>query len=218
MMLLVDEEDRVEQRAFGFAFPSKGTRDASPRKPKANRDGKSILYCHHRRGATPSSVSSGTSRPGAGAAASRAPAGGARRAPVASTSTAGARRPLNNSGGASVGSTARVRPAAAQQQQQQQSVPDETLQALTSQMSEMRVSVEALEKERDFYFGKLREIEIIVAARLEEPEEGVIEEDVLKKVQEILYQTEVSPSIHQKSFRTLGNLSLSLPLVLGSGC
>ena len=79
----------------------------------------------------------------------------------------------------------------------QSSASDEALQALTTQMSEMRVSVEALEKERDFYFGKLREIEIIVAARLEEPEEGVAEADVLARVQEILYQTEVSPSTCQ---------------------
>lgn len=35
-------------------------------------------------------------------------------------------------------------------------VDEEALQNLTNQMSEMRVSVEALEKERDFYFGKVR--------------------------------------------------------------
>ena len=89
------------------------------------------------------------------------------------------------------GPTARVRGVGAGSSQS--SASDEALQALTTQMSEMRVSVEALEKERDFYFGKLREIEIIVAARLEEPEEGVAEADVLARVQEILYQTEVGP-------------------------
>lgn len=43
--------------------------------------------------------------------------------------------------------------------------------------------------------SQLREIEIIVAARLEEPDEAT-EEDVLKKIQEILYQTEVSIISH----------------------
>lgn len=34
-------------------------------------------------------------------------------------------------------------------------VPDAALLALTSQMNEMKVSVEGLEKERDFYFNKV---------------------------------------------------------------
>lgn len=38
---------------------------------------------------------------------------------------------------------------------------------------------------------QLREIEIIVAARLEEPDETP-EAEILKKIQDILYQTEVS--------------------------
>lgn len=135
------------------------------------------------RGATPSSQSSGPSR--APAAPARVPGGGVRRAPAAaSASTSTARRPLANSGSSMGTGRARLPPA------QQQKVPDAELQALTAQMGEMRVSVEALEKERDFYFGKLREIEIIVAARLEEQEEDVSEQDVLKRVQEILYQTE----------------------------
>jgi len=33
-----------------------------------------------------------------------------------------------------------------------------SMQELTREMSEMRVSVEALEKERDFYFGKVSEV------------------------------------------------------------
>ena len=31
---------------------------------------------------------------------------------------------------------------------------------LTSELLEMRLSIEGLEKERDFYFGKLRDIEV----------------------------------------------------------
>jgi RP/EB family microtubule-associated protein len=34
-------------------------------------------------------------------------------------------------------------------------VPDETIQALTAQMDEMKVSVDSLERERDFYFNKV---------------------------------------------------------------
>jgi len=69
-------------------------------------------------------------------------------------------------------------------------VNEEALQALTAQMGEMKVSVEALEKERDFYFNKLRDIEIIVGARLEEPDDSATEAEILKKIQDILYQTE----------------------------
>ncbi|KAK4699427.1 hypothetical protein P7C70_g6834, partial [Phenoliferia sp. Uapishka_3] len=71
-------------------------------------------------------------------------------------------------------------------------VPDAALQALTAQMSEMKVSVEGLEKERDFYFNKLRDIEIIIGARLES-EDGTItenEKEQLLQMQAILYSTE----------------------------
>merc|ERR1711939_39921 len=130
-----------------------------------------------RRGMTPSSTGSGSSR-APPAARTSATTTEARRTPAASTSTSTAtRRPLGGSG-------SRVGAGSANN-----GVSNETIQILTNQMSEMKVSVEALEKERDFYFGKLREIEIIVAARLEEPDETP-EAEILKKVQDILYQTE----------------------------
>lgn len=85
-------------------------------------------------------------------------------------------------------------------------VPNETIQALTLQMDEMKVSVDSLEKERDFYFAKLRDIEILVQERLgilaeqfpvpsqeDDPageHVGTEEQESLKQIQAILYSTE----------------------------
>ncbi|XP_052776773.1 microtubule-associated protein RP/EB family member 1-like isoform X4 [Mya arenaria] len=55
--------------------------------------------------------------------------------------------------------------------------------ALEAQLSDLRFTVEGLEKERDFYFGKLRDIEIIC-----QEDEGSSSN---KRIMEILYQTEV---------------------------
>lgn len=111
--------------------------------------------------------------------------------PAPAAATVAARRPIAS------GAT-RAAPAA--------SVPNETIQALTAQMDEMKVSVDSLEKERDFYFAKLRDIEILVQERLsilaeqfpapseeEDPEGlhvGTEEQESLKQIQAILYSTE----------------------------
>ena len=76
------------------------------------------------------------------------------------------------------------------------------LQELRSQVSQSDETIRGLEKERDFYFNKLRDIEILVqqfAAEIEEKAritgQPIAEEcDVLvKEIQAILYSTEVSP-------------------------
>jgi RP/EB family microtubule-associated protein len=57
---------------------------------------------------------------------------------------------------------------------------------LNKQVDELKVTVDGLEKERDFYFGKLRDIEILVQQQIEvEPDN-----QLLKEIQAILYSTE----------------------------
>jgi len=55
---------------------------------------------------------------------------------------------------------------------------------LTTQLSDVRLNIEGLEKERDFYFGKLRDIEILCQ---EHEAENLT---VVKSIMDILYATE----------------------------
>lgn len=54
----------------------------------------------------------------------------------------------------------------------------------TVQLQEMKLTVDALEKERDFYFGKLRDIEVLCQ---EHENDGL---PLLTQIMDILYQTE----------------------------
>ncbi|CAB3381418.1 Hypothetical predicted protein [Cloeon dipterum] len=58
------------------------------------------------------------------------------------------------------------------------------LSELTSQLAEMKLTTEALEKERDFYFGKLRDIEVLC----QEAQPG--DDSLVDKITQILYATE----------------------------
>ncbi|KAF9168487.1 hypothetical protein DFQ27_006361 [Actinomortierella ambigua] len=61
--------------------------------------------------------------------------------------------------------------------------------SLQKELQEERTAVAALEKERDFYFGKLRDIEVLIQQELERaPEAG--ESQLLKEIQAVLYSTE----------------------------
>lgn len=55
-----------------------------------------------------------------------------------------------------------------------------------SQIHALKITVEDLEKERDFYFGKLRNIELIC----QENEQD--NDPVMQRIVEILYATDVS--------------------------
>jgi len=64
------------------------------------------------------------------------------------------------------------------------------LQALQTQVGELTTHLEGLEKERDFYFDKLRQIEILVQQQMETLEAEGKDDKTLKEIQAILYSTE----------------------------
>lgn len=68
--------------------------------------------------------------------------------------------------------------------------------ALREENNVLKETVTGLERERDFYFSKLRDIELLVQQAMEaEPELEKDENGILKQIQNILYSTEVSDDI-----------------------
>lgn len=65
---------------------------------------------------------------------------------------------------------------------------------MPTQLLDMKLSLDGLEKERDFYFGKLRDIELICQ------DGGNGSNPVLNKIMEILYATEVQWRHRQSKF------------------
>jgi len=107
-------------------------------------------------------------------------------APLAPTHRGGVGPSLSTAGGGRVGGRTPIsghRSASTQ--------PNEAIQGLQAQLKEMSTHMEGLEKERDFYFAKLRDIEILVQQELDLPgRDEAKEPDVLKDIQKILYSTE----------------------------
>ncbi|KAF9523143.1 microtubule binding protein [Crepidotus variabilis] len=88
------------------------------------------------------------------------------------------------------------------------SAQPEAVQQLQAQVKELSTHLEGLEKERDFYFEKLRDIEILVQQQMEVLEGEGKEDATLKDIQKILYSTEegfevpetVAPADEEETF------------------
>lgn len=64
--------------------------------------------------------------------------------------------------------------------------------AVTQENNQLKETVAGLERERDFYFSKLRDIELLLQQACEaDPELEKDEDSLIKQVQAILYSTEV---------------------------
>jgi RP/EB family microtubule-associated protein len=61
---------------------------------------------------------------------------------------------------------------------------------LTEELAQLKLVVESLETERDFYFGKLRDVEILCQTFNPEEEAGLLASQFVKKVTNILYAEE----------------------------
>jgi len=100
------------------------------------------------------------------APAPRASTTAARRAPAASNTAAPrTRTPLATGGGAASA-------------------------ALREENTQLKETVTGLERERDFYFSKLRDIELLIQQAMEADPELEKDEGLLKQIQNILYSTE----------------------------
>lgn len=72
-------------------------------------------------------------------------------------------------------------------------VPASEVEGLAEQVTELKLSVDSLEKERDFYFAKLRDIEILCQS----PQ--IENFPVVMAVQKILYAADNSPSVFEEA-------------------
>ncbi|XP_001846297.2 microtubule-associated protein RP/EB family member 1 isoform X5 [Culex quinquefasciatus] len=88
------------------------------------------------------------------------------------------RRPLGGGGGGGA--------ANASKSSSQNSVSNQQVDELTTQVMDMRLHLEGLEKERDFYFSKLRDIEILC----QEDEQNETPNNLIQRILNILYATE----------------------------
>ncbi|KAF9199421.1 hypothetical protein BGZ49_010466 [Haplosporangium sp. Z 27] len=134
------------------------------------------------------------------ASARRGGAGGHDNSMTANrSSNAPVRRAPNNGGavGANRSVTGRSGLSAGNTSLRKSSPDHSVVLNLQKELQEERNTVAALEKERDFYFGKLRDIEVLIQQDLERSPEFA-ESALLKEIQAVLYSTEDGFEIPQE--------------------
>ncbi|KAL0820574.1 hypothetical protein ABMA28_006420 [Loxostege sticticalis] len=137
----------------------------------ANYDGREYDAFDARGGVT---IGSGACEPGVPLCAAPPPPQARRRPP-----------PTHHSGIGKANSTVRSPPVNLSRLNQSAKGDSKVLDELNHQVNELKATVDGLEKERDFYFGKLRDIEVI-CQEMEEQQNAPI----VQKILDILYATE----------------------------
>lgn len=148
--------DPVARRQAGKGAAAFGRESGDNRRPAGGGRGAP------RKSARPGASDKPAAAAAGAAAGAAAPA--ARRAPRATAAS----RASGSGGGSGAGG------AAARRAEQ-----------LEAQVADLKLSVEGLERERDFYFGKLRDIEILLQSQKDTKDEALV-----KQVFTILYATE----------------------------
>ncbi|XP_016991615.1 microtubule-associated protein RP/EB family member 1 isoform X1 [Drosophila rhopaloa] len=120
----------------------------------------------------------------------QAPAGSSRMAPrvIAQTATAVSKvlPRTNNAAPASRITAGANSTGTVKKNDAGNSVNNQQIEEMSNQVMDMRINLEGLEKERDFYFSKLRDIEILC----QEADDGEAH-PLIQKILDILYATEV---------------------------
>lgn len=115
-------------------------------------------------------------------------------APVESATVAPLRPHGSGSGGSGAHAAARAAggrtPSGLRSGSSAAGVSNEYIQNLQLQLRESVAQMEGLEKERDFYFAKLRDIEILAQNQMEVLEAEGKDDNTLREIQKILYSTE----------------------------
>ncbi|XP_016991621.1 microtubule-associated protein RP/EB family member 1 isoform X5 [Drosophila rhopaloa] len=159
----------------------------------ANYDGRDYDASAVREGA-PMGFGSGAGKSLPGTAASGV-ASSYRRAPTATTrpATTSAVKPIskvlprtNNAAPASRITAGANSTGTVKKNDAGNSVNNQQIEEMSNQVMDMRINLEGLEKERDFYFSKLRDIEILC----QEADDGEAH-PLIQKILDILYATEV---------------------------